>query len=126
MTMTFTRTEHADGRVLSIHMTGVNTAAQSLANAPKLGQRVRETGYSGLIMNYQGCRFDHTVGQFTKVAEALSEALPAHVRVAYVYDESNLMHAAYITRLMKSAGFVTRAFGDFDEALGFASSEDSQ
>jgi hypothetical protein len=62
MTMTFTRTEHADGRVLSIHMTGVNTAAQSLANAPKLGQRVRETGYSGLIMNYQGCRFDHTVG----------------------------------------------------------------
>ena len=126
MTMTFTRTEHADGRVLSIHMTGVNTAAQSLANAPKLGQRVRETGYSGLIMNYQGCRFDHTVGQFTKVAEALSEALPAHVRVAYVYDESNLMHAAYITRLMKSAGFVTRAFGDFDEALSFAASEDSQ
>ncbi|HCR67016.1 MAG: hypothetical protein CMH90_00685 [Oceanicaulis sp.] len=123
MTMTFTRTEHADGRVLSIHMTGVNTAAQSLANAPKLGQRVRETGYSGLIMNYQGCRFDHTVGQFTKVAEALSEALPAHVRVAYVYDESNLMHAAYITRLMKSAGFVTRAFGDFDEALLFAANE---
>lgn len=123
MTMTFTRTEHADGRVLSIHMTGVNTAAQSLANAPKLGQRVRETGYSGLIMNYQGCRFDHTVGQFTKVAEALSEALPAHVRVAYVYDDGNLMHAAYITRLLSKSGRPVRAFDNLDLALAYVQNE---
>ena len=126
MSMTITRTEHADGRVLGIHMTGVNTAQQSLANATKLGRRVRDNGYSGLIMNYQDCRFDHTVGQFAKVAEVLGEALPADVRVAYVYEQSNLMHAAYITRLMKSAGFVTRAFPSFEEALAFASGEDGE
>lgn len=126
MSMTITRTEHANGRVLEIHMSGVNTAAQSLANAPKLGERVRENGYSGLIMNYQDCRFDHTVGQFAKVAEALDESLPKQLRIAYVYEQSNLMHAAYITRLMKSAGFVTRAFEDFDEALLFAANEDGE
>ena len=120
MSMTFTRTEHAEGRVLSIHMTGVNTAAQSLANAPKLGQRVRDNGYSGLIMNYQGCRFDHTVGQFTKVAEALNEALPEAVRIAYVYDDGNLMHAAYITRLLSRSGRPVRAFESLELALAYA------
>ncbi|WP_439635197.1 hypothetical protein [Oceanicaulis sp.] len=123
MSMTITRTEHADGRVLSIHMTGVNTVAQSLANAPKLGQRVRDHGYSGLIMNYQGCRFDHTIGQFTQVAEALHEALPEAIRIAYVYDDGNLMHAAYITRLLSKSGRPARAFDTHALALAHAQSE---
>lgn len=123
MTLSLSRTEYADGRVLGIHLTGLNTAQQSLLNAPKLCARIREHGYEGLIMNYQGCRFDHTVGQFTKVAAELSQGMPKGLRIAYVYDQTNLMHAAYITRLMKSAGMTALAFGSFEDALAFASGE---
>ena len=75
-------------------------------------------------MNYQGCRFDHTVSQFAKVAEILSEGMPPSLRIAYVYDQTNLIHAAYITRLMKSAGLNARALGGFESALAFASGEE--
>lgn len=123
MRLSVERTEHADGRVLGIHIQGLNKAEDSLVNAPKLCERVRTNGYEGLIMNYQGCRFDHTVSQFTKVAEILSTGMPLALRIAYVYDQTNLTHAAYITRLMKSAGLNARAFGSFEDALAFASGE---
>ena len=123
MTLSLERRDYADGRVLSIHITGLNKAQDSLSNAPKLCARIRDNGYEGLIMNYQGCRFDHTVSQFAKVAEILSAGMPPALRIAYVYDETNLMHAAYITRLMKSAGLNARALGGFEDALAFASGE---
>ena len=123
MSLSVERTEYAEGRVLGIHMQGLNKAEHSLINAPKLCERVRTHGYEGLIMNYQGCRFDHTVSQFAKVAEILSAGMPPALRIAYVYDETNLMHAAYITRLMKSAGLNARALGGFEDALAFASGE---
>ena len=94
MSLSVERTEYAEGRVLGIHMQGLNKAEHSLINAPKLCERVRTHGYEGLIMNYQGCRFDHTVSQFAKVAEILSSGMPPALRIAYVYDETNLMHAA--------------------------------
>ena len=125
MTLSLERRDYADGRVLSIHITGLNKAQDSLSNAPKLCGRIREHGYEGLIMNYQGCRFDHTVSQFAKVAEILSEGMPSSLRIAYVYDQTNLIHAAYITRLMKSAGLNARALGDFESALAFASGEET-
>ncbi len=125
MTLSLERRDYADGRVLSIHITGLNKAQDSLSNAPKLCARIRDNGYEGLIMNYQGCRFDHTVSQFAKVAEILSEGMPSSIRIAYVYDQTNLIHAAYITRLMKSAGLNARALGDFDSALAFASGEET-
>ena len=125
MTLSLERRDYADGRVLSIHITGLNKAQDSLSNAPKLCARIRDNGYEGLIMNYQGCRFDHTVSQFAKVAEILSEGMPSSLRIAYVYDQTNLIHAAYITRLMKSAGLNARALGDFESALAFASGEET-
>jgi len=125
MTLSLERRDYADGRVLSIHITGLNKAQDSLSNAPKLCTRIRDNGYEGLIMNYQGCRFDHTVSQFAKVAEILSEGMPPSLRIAYIYDQTNLIHAAYITRLMKSAGLNARALGDFESALAFASGEET-
>ncbi|WP_306016732.1 hypothetical protein [Oceanicaulis sp. MMSF_3324] len=124
MTLSLERRDYADGRVLSIHITGLNKAQDSLSNAPKLCARIRDNEYEGLIMNYQGCRFDHTVSQFAKVAEILSEGMPPSLRIAYVYDQTNLIHAAYITRLMKSAGLNARALGGFESALAFASGEE--
>lgn len=125
MSLSVERTEYADGRVLGIHIQGLNKAEDSLVNAPKLCERVRANNYEGLIMNYQGCRFDHTVSQFAKVADILSSGMPKTLRIAYVYDQSNLIHAAYITRLMKSAGLNARAVGSFEDALAFASGEPS-
>lgn len=123
MSLSFERTEYAEGRVLGIHIQGLNTAEHSLVNAPRLCERVRENGYEGLIMNYQGCRFDHTVSQFAKVADILSSGMPKTLRIAYIYDQTNLIHAAYITRLMKSAGLNARALGSFEEALAFVTGE---
>ena len=74
-------------------------------------------------MNYQGCRFDHTVSEFAKVAEILSSGMPRTLRIAYVYDETTLIHAAYITRLLMSAGLNARALGSFEDALAFASGQ---
>lgn len=123
MSLSFERTEYADGRVLGIHIQGLNKAEHSLVNAPKLCERVKTYGYEGLIMNYQGCRFDHTVSEFAKVAEMLSSGMPRTLRIAYVYDETNLIHAAYITRLMMSAGLNVRALGSFEDAFAFASGQ---
>lgn len=54
MSLSFERTEYADGRVLAIYIQGLNKAEHSLVNAPKFCERVKTYGYEGLIMNYQG------------------------------------------------------------------------
>lgn len=56
------------------------------------------------------------MSEFAKVAEILSSGMPRTWRIAYVYDETNLIHAADITRLMMSPGLNARALGNFEDA----------
>lgn len=60
------------------------------------------------------------VAQFIQVGEALSEALPAHVRIACVHDEDSLTHAACMTRLLTKMGLQARAFDSLDLGLAYA------
>ena len=54
MTLSLERRDYADGRVLSIHITGLNKAQDSLSNAPKLCARIRDNEYEGLIHELSG------------------------------------------------------------------------
>lgn len=109
-----------DTDVLCIRLVGRNRIDDSLTNASKLSARLHREQRTGLIMDYRECALDHTVAQFSEVAEVFASEMPETLRIAYIYAPSNMMHALMMTKRLAGSGRPARAFTGWDEAETFA------
>ncbi len=117
------RTALDGANALVISLIGRNRVDESRQNAQRLCERMAREERDGLIMDYRRCALDHTVAQFTEVAEIFAENMPAGVRIGYVYAPENFMHTATMTKKLAKAGFAARAFNNFEDAATFVRGE---
>lgn len=117
------RTALEGANALVISLIGRNRVDESRTNAVKLCERMHREEREGLIMDYRRCALDHTVAQFSEVADIFAQNLPTGVRIGYVYAPENFMHAATMTKQLARAGFAARAYNNFDDAAAFVRGE---
>lgn len=114
------RFELEGANVFCVRLIGRNAVAESLDNARRLAERVERENREAVILDYRQCSLDHTLEQYEQVAQVFIDALPRTVRFAYVYAQSNIMHALFMTKQLHRAGIAARAFDDWDAAEAFA------
>ncbi|MFC4725113.1 hypothetical protein AB6B38_08215 [Glycocaulis abyssi] len=114
------RFELEDANVFCARLIGTHRVKDSLINAQRLSERVVRENRDAIILDYTQCKLEHSLEEFIKIGELFVQHMPAHVRIGYVYGPSNMMHAAYMTKMLHKAGFKARAFDNWDDAERFA------
>lgn len=105
--------------VFCARLIGVNHHAESRQNAQMLSERLVREKRDGLILDYTDCTLDHTVEQFSQIAEIFIAHVPKTCRFAYVYGPGNMMHALMMTKRLARAGFAAAAFAEWSDAETF-------
>lgn len=114
------RSELEGANVYVVRLIGRNTVRESRENAVRLAERMVREGRNGLIMDYRQCTLEHTLAEFEEVGRVFAAHFPTGLRVAYVYAQSNFMHAARMTKILHKAGYPARCTPDFQAAAAFA------
>ncbi|AZU04829.1 hypothetical protein X907_2314 [Glycocaulis alkaliphilus] len=114
------RFELEGANVFCARLIGTHRLKDSLVNAQRLAERVVRENRDAVILDYSQCQLEHKLEEFIRVGDLFVRHMPAHVRFSYVYHASNMMHAAYMTKILHKAGFKARAFGNWADAERFA------
>ena len=95
---------------------GPNNFKVSIENAHSLVSRFETTPLNGVIIDYSGCTLGHTMAEFNSIASAFGEGLPNGLPFAYVFNDLQVAHVLYMTRVLTANGLLARAFPSLREA----------
>lgn len=84
--------------------------------ALKLGLKIAEGGYAGLIMDYRGAEIDHDGKGFLAVADAFAANFPRELLVVYLHDRNTEDYATLMRGLLRAHGMKAARMAQFDRA----------
>lgn len=105
-----------DPRILVVRVFETPVLDDAEAEALKLGRRLAEGGYRGLIIDYRTAGIDHGPGDFSTLADALARAFPADLRVVYLHDADTFVIARLMVQLMRDRRVRAARVKSFDAA----------
>jgi hypothetical protein len=95
---------------------GSNDYRVSIENAQTLVRRFSTAPLNGVIIDYSGCTLGHTMQQYNDIAATFGDGLPDGLPFAYVFNEKQVAHVLFMTRLLTGKSLQARAFPSMEEA----------
>ena len=122
----FERVEMPEFGILRYNMSGIETNAITEKSQVWLCDRLKhEPHWSGVMFDYSQNTISYTLSEFTDRLNYIVRNLPAHVKLAYVFNAQTLVVTARASKLLTSHGVNAQAFANADEALEFLKSNES-
>ncbi|WP_233342405.1 hypothetical protein [Maricaulis salignorans] len=106
-------------RVLSIQLHGGCHLEATLVSLRTLAETLSNNPIEGLLMDYNKYELTFEMDDFSKVADVYCTEFPDRFPVAFVYKESQVGRAIYMTRRLEETGRPSRAFETSDMALAW-------
>lgn len=85
--------------------------------ALRLGHRLSEGHYKGLIMDYRQAEIAHEYGGFEAVANAFGHSFPRQLLMVYIHDEDNYVFAHQMLTLLRERGVKVARTSTWDAAV---------
>ena len=115
----YTLSMAADDRVLSIQLHGGCHFEASMVSLHTLAQTLANHPIEGLLVDYSGYDLTFEMEQFTEIADIYCREFPSGFPVAFVYRESQVAPAIYMTRRLEETGRPSRAFDSAEMAMSW-------
>lgn len=107
------------GNVLYLRLGGVYSAQLSAGHAPRLGQRLRERGFAGFVLDLRRVQFLHTETQFDHLSGLLAHLFPENLVTAFAYGEAQKAHTIMMVRAFQAGGALCGAFRSHRDAISW-------
>ncbi|WP_417489658.1 hypothetical protein [Maricaulis sp.] len=108
-----------DDKALSIQLHGGCDLEASLVSLHALAETLANNPIEGLLMDYNKYDLTFEMEEFSKVADAYCTDFPEKFPVAFVYRESQVGRAIFMTRRLEETGRPSRAFESAEAALAW-------